>query len=139
MSGLDGLGWPNPEDEPRTSRKRTALLQPRIVQLLQCGRKSCGHVLIKEECEWRGCQYESTATCPKCGNEDFWTLKENGQKVKASEMDAYRDGVDPETIEASPRMGLKMTKALIRAKWYVIHSQANAATHAPGANEKPLK
>ena len=24
MSGLDGLGWPNPADEPRTSRERKA-------------------------------------------------------------------------------------------------------------------
>jgi len=24
MSGLDGLGWPNPEDEPKTSRERKA-------------------------------------------------------------------------------------------------------------------
>ena len=25
MSGLDGLGWPNPEDEPKNSREREAL------------------------------------------------------------------------------------------------------------------
>jgi hypothetical protein len=25
MSGLDGLGWPNPEDEPKTSREKAAL------------------------------------------------------------------------------------------------------------------
>lgn len=39
MSGLDGLGWPNPEDETKTE---SGLNQPRIVRILHCREDECG-------------------------------------------------------------------------------------------------
>ena len=87
-----------------------------LVNLIQCGRQSCGHVLLEEERHWKPDGIGERAICPRCGNCGFYTLKANGQKVTRKEMAEYRNGVDPRLIEATPRMGPKMRKELAEAK-----------------------
>lgn len=90
--------------------------QTNLVKLIQCGRRSCSHVLIEDERGWKLNDIGHTAVCPKCGNDDFYTLKPNGQKTSFSERDLYRDGIDPATIEPTPRMGPKFKAALMDAR-----------------------
>lgn len=96
---------------------------PKLVRLLQCGRKSCGYVLADEERGWRREDIGQRAICPICANDDFYTLKANGQKVNYREMDEYRKGVDPNLIEATPRMGPKMRAYLRDAKKRILAMQ----------------
>jgi hypothetical protein len=103
---------------------------PRLVRLLQCGRKSCGYVLTDDEREWKSVEYGKRAICSQCGCDSFYTLNEKGQQITTRDREKYRDGIDPTTIEPSPRMGPKMTKAIIRAKWHAIN-QANDTVEQP--------
>jgi len=92
---------------------------PILVRLIQCGRRSCSYVLTEDERDWeQHPKWDSgkVAVCPICGNDGFYTLKPNGQKMTMSERDQYRDGIDPATIEPSPRMGPKMKAYLRDAK-----------------------
>lgn len=91
--------------------------QPKtLVRLIQCGRRSCSYVLTEDERDWMPNGFGKTAVCPICGNDGFYRLKPNGQKMTMSERDQYRDGIDPATIEPSPRMGPKMKAYLRDAK-----------------------
>jgi hypothetical protein len=95
----------------------------RLVKLLRCGRKSCSHVLIEEEKEWRTdpeWAARKTSHCPKCGEVGFYTLNELGQIIKYSQRDEYRNGIDPTKIVPSPRMGLAMKRRILRAKRYAL-------------------
>jgi hypothetical protein len=87
-----------------------------LVKLIQCGRRSCSHVLLEDERAERPNDFGYTLICPKCGNDDFYTLKENGRKTVWSERDLYRNGIDPNLIEPTTRMGPKMRAALLSAK-----------------------
>ena len=94
------------------------------VKLIQCGRRSCSYVLDEDERAWeQHPEWEDgkVAVCPICGQDDFFTLKPNGQKVRVSEMDEYRDGIDPNLIEPTPRMGPKMKAYLRDAKRRIMH------------------
>jgi len=88
------------------------------VKLIQCGRHSCGHILLEDERDWKPLTEWSgkRAICPKCGEDSFYTLNEKGQKTTMSQRDQYRDGIDPATIEPSSRMGLKMRRRILAAK-----------------------
>lgn len=92
---------------------------PKLVRLIQCGRRSCSYVLAEEERHWREdpeWEDHKTAICPLCGEDSFYHLKANGQKISFRERDQYRDGVPLDEIEATPRMGPKMRNALRDAK-----------------------
>ena len=107
--------------------------QKRLVRLLQCGRKSCGHVLTESERDWvKSKDFEGarTAVCPECGNDDFYTLNAAGQAMTTRDM---RDGadreIDPATIEPSPRMGPKMKARILDAKRRALESLPNDLAH----------
>lgn len=115
--------------------------QERLVRLLQCGRKSCGHVLTEGEREWvKSKDFEGarTAVCPECGNDDFYTLNAAGQAMTARDM---RDGadreIDPATIEPSPRMGPKMKARILDAKRRALESLPNDLALPAEGREKP--
>ncbi|MEO5715037.1 MAG: hypothetical protein ABIT37_16280 [Luteolibacter sp.] len=96
---------------------------PRLVRLVMCGRRSCSHVLIEEERDWRedpDWKGHRTAVCPKCGDDSFYHLNEAGQKINFSDREKYRNGIDPATIEPSPKMGLKMKRRILRAKRHAL-------------------
>ena len=108
----------NHQDAKSERESDRAVSQPRLV--LQCGRKSCGHVLTESERDWVKSKYfkgAKTAVCPECGNDDFYALNSAGQAMTARDM---RDGaareIDPATIEPSPRMGPKMKARILDAK-----------------------
>lgn len=114
--------------DPETTDQTTTLSRvdlPRLVRLIQCGRRSCGYVLTEDEREWSQdpeWEFRKTAICPKCGEDSFYTLNERGQKITFKERDKYRDGLDPTTIEPSPRMGLKMRRRILAAKRRAIEA-----------------
>lgn len=95
------------------------LSQPRLVRLIRCGRKSCGHVLTEEERGWRQDPKWAafrTAICPECGGDSFFTLNAAGQAMTARGMrDGPRD-IDPAAIEPSPRLGPQMKARVLDAK-----------------------
>lgn len=97
-------------------------IQSPLVKLIQCGRRSCSYVLLGDERRWLPKDIGRTACCPFCGNDDFYTLKANGQKTVWSERDLYRNGIDPNLIEPTPRMGPKMRSALLDAKRRALES-----------------
>lgn len=88
---------------------------PKVI-LMQCGRRSCGHVLLDTEREWIPNGIGETACCPKCGEEGFYHLNELGQTLKMSQREQYRHGVDPHLINPSTRMGLKMRRRIFAVK-----------------------
>ena len=114
----------NREDSPAVSGS-----VQRLVRLIQCERRSCGHVLIEDERawiphpEWAGAM---RAVCPKCADYGFYTLNEKGQAIGIKDLDKYRNGIDPETIDPSPRMGLKMKRRILAAKRRAIEANAQA-------------
>ncbi len=90
---------------------------PKLVRLIQCGRRSCSYVLTEDERLWEPkSEIGQVAVCPICGDDSFYTLKANGQKVTFKEREEYRDGVNVDEIEATPRMGPKMRSYLRDAK-----------------------
>ena len=98
---------------------RDVAAPPRLVRLVQCARKSCGHVLLEDERGWtlpKGALFSRTAICPKCSNHSFYTLNEKGQQITMRDSEKYRHGIDPASIEPSPRMGLKMKRRILAAK-----------------------
>lgn len=100
--------------------------QKRLVRLIQCGRRACSHILTEDEREWTrplGELRRRTAICPQCGCDNFYTLNERGQSITFRELENYRNGLDPATIEPSPRMGSKMKSRLLAAKARIL--QAN--------------
>ncbi len=109
----------------------------RLVTLLQCGKSRCGHVLTEAEYDWkpdleRDSFLGKTAYCPKCGGDSFYTLNAQGQARRMSDPGPRE--IDPETIEPSPRMGLKMRRRLLAAKRRAIArntqpSDAKGADH----------
>ncbi len=111
------------------------LLQPRLVRLLQCGRKSCGHVLTEAEREWvKSKDFEGarTAVCPECGNDDFYTLNAAGQSMTMRQMrESGEREIDPATIEPSPRMGPKMKARILDAKRRALESLPNSELSQP--------
>lgn len=98
-------------------------IQPRLVRLIQCGRRSCGHVLTEDERPLRrDDDRRSTCICPKCGEDSFYTLNEKGQSINQMSYE-----LDPSTIEPSPRMGPKMKARILDAKRRAMQS-INAET-----------
>lgn len=87
-----------------------------LVKVIECSRKSCGHILLDDERDWKPMDIGKRAICPKCGCESFYTVKENGQTMKTSEREKYRAGIDPVEIEPTPRMGPKRRAALLAVK-----------------------
>lgn len=85
-------------------------------KLLQCGRRSCSHVLWESERDWSPNGIGKTAICPNCGETGFYTLNSAGQKLTMSQHRAGHDVFDPAIIEPSPRMGPKMRSAILDAK-----------------------
>jgi hypothetical protein len=88
-----------------------------LVELVQCSKSKCGYVLTTSEYVWGdnpGWTCGQTATCPKCGRGSFYYLNAQGQARKMS--DKISREIDPETIEPSPRMGLKMKRRILAAK-----------------------
>lgn len=91
---------------------------PRLVELLQCAKQRCGHVLTYDEHVWvqtDGYEHNcKTGTCPKCGNDSFYHLNAMG-KIRLSSDESPRK-INPNDISPSPRMGLKMKRRILAAK-----------------------
>ena len=109
--------------------------QPRLVRLLQCSRKSCGHVLTEGEWIYKKHPYwdgGSMAFCPECGGNAFCALNAAGQAMTARDMrESNTLEIDLATIQPSPRMGPKMTARILDAKRRALESQANVKAHPP--------
>jgi hypothetical protein len=105
-----------------------ALLQPRLVHLLQCARAKCGHVLTKDEYDWKPSGIGKTAICPMCGCSEFYSLKANGQKMTMKDHDENRDGINPELIDPTPRMGPKLKASLLAAKRRILEVNTDSQT-----------
>lgn len=106
-----------------------------LVELMQCGKTSCGHVLIESEQVWvpnPEWKHSKTATCPKCGNDCFFSLNAQGQKRKMS--DTCPRKIPPSDIQPSPRMGLKMRRRILAAKSRAI-ALLNFQRVSPGQNQ----
>lgn len=94
-----------------------------LVRLTQCSKASCGHVMTESEHvwvpdpRWKGSR---TGTCPKCGNNSFYSLNALGQKRSISDTGPRE--IAPEDIEPSPRMGLKMKRRILAAKRRAIEA-----------------
>jgi len=101
----------------------------RLVHLLQCGRAKCGHVLTKDEYDWKPSGIGATAICPMCGCSEFYSLKANGQKMTMKDHEENRDGINPELIEPTPRMGPKLKASLINAKRRIL--EVNTPANQP--------
>lgn len=88
------------------------------VTMLECSRVKCGHILLKTEQSsrpsalWAG---STVHTCPKCGNESFYTLHANGRHRTTKDRDIPLE-IMAEDINPSPRMGLKRRRRLFAAK-----------------------
>ena len=88
-----------------------------MIELLQCAKSSCGHVMLKyeQDCiphpDW---ECAILCVCPKCGKESFYTLNAQGQKRKQSDPSPRE--FDPNEINPSPKMGLKMRRRILAAK-----------------------
>ncbi|WP_395737433.1 hypothetical protein [Prosthecobacter sp.] len=98
----------------------TAALPPTgtKIELLQCCKQRCGHVMVESEREWIPRHLGSpvkTAVCPKCGGDSFYTLNAQGQCRTTKDRDTPRE-INAEDINPSPRMGLKMRRRLFAAK-----------------------
>ena len=91
-----------------------------LIQLQECSRRGCGHILTKEEYAWREFGYGRQALCPLCGCNAFYNLKEDGQRMTMMDHDTYRDGFDPSLIKPSPRMGAKKAGILLEAKKRIL-------------------
>lgn len=93
--------------------------KPKLVTLVQCSKSRCGHVLTEDEYVWKSNAKfglpSATGTCPKCGGDSFYTLNTQGQHRKMSDSDKPRE-INPEDINPSPRMGLKMRRRILAAK-----------------------
>lgn len=89
-----------------------------LVQILQCTRRACGHVMLEQERVWVPSEIGKQATCPMCSGVEFSHLKANGQAMTMRDInsEARRNGIEPTTIEASPRMGKKMKAAMLAVK-----------------------
>jgi hypothetical protein len=127
----------NPVDE-----SAPAVALPRLVRLVQCGRRACGYVLTEEERDWREdpeWEGRKTAVCPKCGEDSFYSLNELGQKLTMRDRDKYRDGIDPATIEPSPRMGEKMKRWILAAKSRAIGTGKVESPEVTEAKRRLLK
>ena len=99
----------------------------RLVRILQCGRQSCSHVLTEDERDWKSDpRWESsrTAICPECGCDSFYTLNEKGQQITTRDREKYREGIDPSTLEPSPRMGPKNRRMILAAKARILEANA---------------
>ena len=104
------------------------LLQPRLVRILECGRQSCGYVLTEKERDWKSDpRWEShrTAICPECGCDSFYTLDEKGQRITTCDREKYREGIDPTTLEPSPRMGPKKRQRILAVKQRILDANVN--------------
>jgi hypothetical protein len=105
----------------------TETTESKRVELLQCGKSTCGHVLVEDEQVWvpsRLCWAGSTTgTCPKCGNDSFYHLDANGRKMTSTQIFEGRGHIDPNTIQPSPRMGLKMKRRILAAKRRALEAQ----------------
>jgi len=113
--------------------KSKPVVERRLVRLVQCGRRSCSYVLSEDERGWTPNDYGGQkAICPKCGEDGFYTLKENGQKASWGERDQYRDGIDPTLIEPTPRMGPKFRAALLDAKRRIMEANASVMARLAG-------
>lgn len=120
MSNEEHAEWERRADELGVSGS-----ERRLVRLVQCGRRSCGYILTEGERVWvpsKNFDMGQTAVCPICEEDSFYTLKPNGQKVKFSERDDYRDGIDPTMIEPAPRMGPKVKAYLRDAKRRILEA-----------------
>lgn len=89
---------------------------PALIRMLQCGKKSCSHIFTDDEHVWLPGTIGKRACCPLCHNGDYYTLKENGQKMTMQEREPYRKGIDPNAIEPTAKMGPKMRLRLERVK-----------------------
>ena len=117
---------PNPNENSDSSLM--AVDHPRLVHLLQCARAKCGHVLTKDEYTWKPSCIGRTAICPMCGCSEFYSLKANGQKMTMKDHDENRDGINPELIVPTPRMGPKLKASLLDAKRRIL--EVNVKEHA---------
>lgn len=87
----------------------------KTVELLQCGKSTCQHVLLESERVWvQEDEITRRATCPKCGNDAFYTLTAQG-KHRMQGDDSPRE-IDPVCICPSPRMGMRRAKEIMSAK-----------------------
>ena len=85
------------------------------VELLQCGKTSCQHVLLESERVWvEEDEITRRATCPKCGNDAFYILTSQG--MPRMQGDTSPREVKPEDIEPSQRMGPKRRGAVLAAR-----------------------
>jgi len=88
-----------------------------MVILVECCKKSCGHILTEDEYAWMPdprWKDSRTAECPMCGGESFYTLKENGQH-RMSRDTAPRE-IHVMKIEPSTKMGPKRWAKILMAK-----------------------
>ena len=88
------------------------------IELLQCSKQRCGHVLLKtEQAQVRDTErsYVTRHLCPKCGGDSFYTLTAQGRCRTTKDRDLPRE-INAEDIDPSPRMGLKMKRRLLAAK-----------------------
>lgn len=115
--------------DPETKESQPQVGSGALVRLIECGRRSCGYILTEDEREWsEDPEWEGrkTAICPKCGEDGFYTLNESGQRITMRDRDKYRDGIDPATIEPSPRMGLTRRRRIFAAKLRAIEANDEA-------------
>ena len=88
------------------------------VVLLECSRARCGHVLLESEQSSRpSALWASTtvSTCPRCGNESFYTLHASGRHRTMKDIKLPLE-INAEDIDPSPRMGIKRRRRLFAAK-----------------------
>lgn len=114
-------------DQPSTAGASSQ----RLVRLIQCGRASCGYVLTEDEQKWvphPEFENSTTGTCPKCGKDSFYHLNAQGQKRRMSEPLPWE--IDPNDIEPSPKMGLKMKRRILAAKRRAIEANAKLSDTA---------
>lgn len=93
---------------------------PQLMELLECSRQRCGHILWKQEMADIPHPAYANATqqvCPKCGCESFYTLTAQGRArtTKDSRENKPRE-INPADIAPTPRMGLKRKRRLLAAK-----------------------
>jgi len=87
-----------------------------VIELLECGRRKCGHIFSEFERKWvkdPECSIARQGVCPVCGERSVYHLSYNGSAV--SRIDDVGP-LKPESIEPSPRLGPTKRGLLLEAK-----------------------
>lgn len=105
----------------------------KLILLLQCTRRRCGHVLLESDQVWEPNDGGGkTATCPRCGREEFFTLDAQGRCLTMRHTGPKE--IYAEDIEPGPRMGRTMRRRLLAVKARALGTNNTDATQGVPTN-----